>query len=157
MDEIKFTSRDGSCPRYKNYFIKDKFDGHIDGKDRYSYALFEDGDTEIKHFSTFKEANRYITKAIFDDDDSDFEDWYQYDNDELRAAIYDEKVYRIWKKTNTINIKQPNKQLTSWYSTYRECLKVAKEALEKLEHQYNIFDYYVPDPEKDNNITKTRR
>ncbi len=149
MNEIVFSSKDGGCPRYKNYFIHDHFDGHIDGRDMYSYALFKDGEMERKRFKTFKEADEYLNEVIGYEGWADKDVYYPTRDDEvLKAAIIRDVVYRIWKDTNTVEIKQPDVQITSFYSKYRECLEEAKKIVTDKEKQYSIFDYYVADPEE---------
>jgi len=162
MSDIVFSSKNGSCPRYKNYFIHDHYDGHIDGRDMYSYALFKDGQIERKRFKTFKEADDYIKSIV--GVSPYYDDWIQADdynpgtNDErLKAAIIGGIIYRIWKDTNTVEIKQPDIQITSFYPKYRDCLEDAKKIVAEEEKQFSIFDYYVPDPEEHNTSSRKRR
>lgn len=159
MDEIVFRRKEsGDCPRYKNYFIHDRYDGVIDGKEMYSYALFEDGKTERKRFKTLKEADEYLNEVIgWSDWASELLHYPTKDDENLKAAIINGVVYRLWKKTNTIEIKQPDVQITPFYSKYRECLEESKKIIAFNEKQYSIFDYYVVDPEKDNLPTKKGR
>lgn len=149
MSDIVFSSKNGSCPRYKNYFIHDHYDGRIDGRDMYSYALFKDGQIERKRFKTFKEADEYLNEVIGYEGWADKDVYYPTRDDEvLKAAIIRDVVYRIWKDTNTVEIKQPDIQITSFYPQYRDCLDDAKKIVAEEEKQFSIFDYYVPDPEE---------
>ena len=159
MNEIMFVRKDsGDCPRYKNYFIHDRYDGKIDGKDMYSYALFKDGEVEKKRFRTFKEAEQYLNEIIGYSDWAHEDTYYPSVNDEkLKAAIIRGVVYRIWKDINTVEIKQPDVQITPFYPKYRECLEEAKKIVADKEKQFSIFDYYVPDPEEHNNSPGKRR
>ena len=158
MNEIVFSSKDGSCPRYKNFFIHDHYDGHIDGRDMYSYALFKDGEKETKRFRSFKEADEYLSDIIGYSDWADKDVHYPTRDDEVvKAAIIRDVVYRIWKDTNTVEIKQPDIQITSFYPKYRECLEEAKKIVADKEKQFSIFDYYVADPEEHNTSPRKTR
>ena len=155
MTDVKFRIKNtGDCPRYKEYYITNKYVGKdIYSHDAYEYALFKDPKIETVRFDSFEKAEEWVKKEI----GTIFSTWYSYDDKRIRAVIIKDVVYRIWKESNTVDIQQPPERLTPFYDNYRDCLEASKKIVADKEKQYSIFDYYVANPEKDNLPTKKRQ
>ena len=155
MNEIVFTSHNGSCPSYGDYYIQDRFAGKDTyGNAVYDYAVFLSHDYEtVATFRTAKQAYEYVQKQFpghlrrspYSKYGYDAYN-YQFTNEaEGWQGCIDKQgnCWKVNKKTRSVEFKKAPEQLSGWFQTYREALAAAKKIVYDREPRQMTMDDFM--------------
>ena len=149
MNEYKFSAKNGFCPKCsafgRTWFIQDKYIGG----DTYEYCLMSVTEEKPKKYvigskrELAKWLNEDKSNANYDDALADliiarYIDW-KADYSDRAMIVWHGNEYIYHKAKHTLTAIPERKQETGWYDSYRECLKAAKEILEKQERETEAF------------------
>lgn len=133
----------GACPSctafHRIWYIADR---NISNSETYEYCLMSVS-TEQKKSYHFKDLRKVTEWICVIEDLSGQSDWYiknwflrRFIKHETNDAILLEKEgsqYILNKHTFTVTPHHKHIQETGWFSSYNDCLRIAKEILEKIE------------------------
>lgn len=155
MGEITFTSRDGACPSYGNYYIMDRLAGKDPhGNTVYDYALFLAHDYEtVAKFRTPKQAYEYVQAQFPNRLRPSAYPKYGYDANNYQFTNEHEgwqgcidkqgNCWKVNKATCTVEYKKASEQLTGWFRTYQEALAAAKKIVYDREPRQMTMDDFL--------------
>lgn len=113
------------CPRYQDYIIYERPCGKdIYGHETHQYALFRTYPLLfVRRFNTRKKAYQYMFCLGYHQ--------ILFSNPRELVIQVGNKCYKLEKYTRKLYVRQDREQLSEWFDSYSECLREAKQIVER--------------------------
>lgn len=150
MIAYRFTATNGKCPSCiafgRKWYIQDRNAGG--GEYEYCLMSVSTEPSKMLKFKSKKEVAEWLndTHGIRSDDIADYiiSTKMLVNYQECVMLEKNDRRYRFHKKTNTLTELKKSVQETGYFERYNECLRIAKEILEKKEKlQYEQMTFVV--------------